>query len=278
MPMPEPLQLWDTVAEDCLTVVRALTDEDWERPTALPGWSVADVVAHLAHLEGVAGGLPQPEGGEHDPGAPGQTNGPIAREVTEAGVVARRGRSREDVVAELEQGCAARRDALADLDVSDLGAPAPGLAGRLGWDLRTWLRNRPIDLWVHEMDLRRALGRPPETGSPGAAHVAALLDLAYPFALRKQPAGTTVRAQISGPQGRTLAARVGEDGRAAPVADADEAATDGAGAGVDVTLTMDDATWLVLGCGRATPDEVDVAVDGDPGVAHEVLGRLNVMP
>ncbi|KRE38834.1 hypothetical protein ASG73_00215 [Janibacter sp. Soil728] len=266
MTRPDPLALWDETSKDVLAVLRELTDDDWDRP-ALPGWSVQDVLAHLAHLESEAAGMPQPEGGRIDLVAEG--NRPMTSDITEAGVVARRGRSAAELLDELETACVRRREVLADLDISDLKAPAPGLVGELGWDLATWLRNRPIDLWVHEQDIRVATGRPVATSSAGAAHVAALMTKVFPVTLRRLPSGTAAVARITGPQGRVLAARVGEDGRAAPF-DPSE--------GGDVTLTMDDATWLRLTGGRIAPEEAQVEVTGDQGTAAIVLGRLNVTP
>ena len=172
MSRPDPLQLWDDVAQDTLAVVRELDGEEWQLPTALPGWDVRDVVAHLAHLESEAAGMPQPDGGGADQV---EATGAMPTLLTQAGVDARRDASGEELRAELEQACTTRREVLADLDTSDLSAPAPGLVGALGWDLRTWLRNRPVDLWVHATDLRRATGRTVRTDETGAANVARML-------------------------------------------------------------------------------------------------------
>ena len=266
MSRPDPLQLWDDVAQDTLAVVRELDGEEWQLPTALPGWDVRDVVAHLAHLESEAAGMPQPDGGGADQV---EATGAMPTSLTQAGVDARRDASGEELRAELEQACTTRREVLADLDTSDLSAPAPGLVGALGWDLRTWLRNRPVDLWVHATDLRRATGRTVRTDETGATHVARMLTGAFPFALRRLPPGTSVVAEITGPQGRTLAAQVGDDGRAAPVDPPAEPT---------VHLAMDDVTWLVLGSGREDPAGAAVTITGDAALAQQVLGQLNVMP
>lgn len=266
MTRPDPLALWDETSRDLLAVLRELGDDDWDRP-ALPGWTVKDVLAHLAHLESEAAGMDQPEGGRV--AVESRANQPMPTDLTEVGVAARRQRPAATLLEELETACATRREVLAALDVSDPGTPAPGIVGDLGWDLRTLLRNRPIDLWVHEQDIRRATGRPMTTTGVGAAHVAGLMAKIFPMALRRLPVGTAVVATVTGPQGRVLAARVGEDGRAAPF-DPDE--------GSDVALVMDDATWLLLTGGRITPEEALVEVTGDADIAATVLGRLNVTP
>ena len=229
--------------------------------------TVRDVLAHLAHLESEAAGMPQPDGGRV--GLEAQVNQPMPTDITEAGVAARRGRSAAELLDEFETACARRREVFAGLDLTDPSQPAPGIVGALGWDLATLLRNRPIDLWVHEQDIRSATGRPLTTTGVGAAHVAGLMTKIFPMSLRRLPAGTAVVADISGPQGRVLAARVGDDGRAAPF-DPSE--------GSDVTLEMDDVTWLRLTGGRVDPADADVTVTGDEGTAAVVLGRLNVTP
>ena len=48
----------------------------------------------------------------------------------------------------------------------------------------------------------------------GADHVAAVLQRAFPMALRRLPAGTTVVLRVTGQRDLTLAAQMGEDGRA----------------------------------------------------------------
>lgn len=264
----DPLDLWEETSRDLLAVLRELTPEEHAR-TLLPGWTVTDVIAHLAHLEADAAGMAQPDGAEVDVEA--RANQPMPTTVTEAGVAARRGRSAAALLEEFETACARRREVLADLDTSDPKAPAPGLAGSLGWDLGTWLRNRPIDLWVHEQDVRAATGRPLTTTGAGAVHVAGLMTKTFPVALRRLPAGTGVVARITGPQGRVLAARVGEDGRAAPF-DPEQAKGD------ETVLDMDDATWLRLTGGRLDPAAAEVGVSGDAEVAATVLRQLNVTP
>lgn len=267
MTRTDPLTLWDETAQDLLVVLRELTDGDWEHPTALPGWTVRDVLAHCAHLESEAAGMEQPPGARVDIEA--KRNQPMSNEITEAGVAARRERSAAELLEELETACVRRREVLADLDISDPRAPAPGLAAAMGWDLATWLRNRPIDLWVHEQDIRVATGRPMTTSSVGAAHVAGVMTAAFPIGLKRLPVGTSVIATITGPQGRSLAARVGEDGRAAPF-DPSE--------GSDVALHMEDTVWLRLAGGRLAPGEAAVAIIGDEDVAATVLRQLNVTP
>uniref|UniRef100_UPI0013A5BCD8 maleylpyruvate isomerase family mycothiol-dependent enzyme n=1 Tax=Pseudomonas aeruginosa TaxID=287 RepID=UPI0013A5BCD8 len=84
MTKPDPLALWDAAAQDLLPVLRELTDDDWQRP-ALPGWTVQDVLAHLAHLESEAAQMTQPPGGRIDIEVAGSR--PMTSDITQAGVV-----------------------------------------------------------------------------------------------------------------------------------------------------------------------------------------------
>lgn len=262
-------ELWDETGRAALALIAELSEDDLALPTELPGWSVGDVIAHLAHLETVSAGMPQPEGGSVTVPT-GEGAQPLTiSDVTEVGVQARRGRTLAELTDELTRGCAARREALAGVDVDDPGTAAPGAFAVLGWPLKTVLTNRPFDLWVHEQDIRRATGRPMETSSTGAAHSAAILERAFPVALRRLPEGTSVVLEVTGPQGRVLAAEVGDDGRAAPIEPPEQPS---------LRLVMDDATWLLLGCGRPDPADVDVEVTGDADSVAQVLRQLAVTP
>ena len=211
----------------------------------------------------------KPEGGSLSlptgPDAPPVT----INDVVDVGVQARRGRTRDELVDELTRACEARRAMLADVDVADPATAAPGAFAAIGWPLKTVLRNRPFDLWVHEQDIRRATGRPTQTESAGAAHAAATFERAFPVALKRLPPHTSVVLEVTGPQGRTLAAEVGDDGRAVPVAPP---------AAPSLRLGMDDATWLMLGAGRPDPAHADVEITGDAEVAAQVLRHLAITP
>jgi len=47
---------WHESADAISELVQGLTDEQWATATDLPGWSVQDTLAHLAHLEAVLSG------------------------------------------------------------------------------------------------------------------------------------------------------------------------------------------------------------------------------
>ena len=263
------VELWHATARDAVALLRSLAPEEWELPTDLPGWDVRAVASHLAHLESELAGNPQEqvEVGEapHAKGLMGQ--------FTEAGCVARRPWSTERIVEELEASVATRYDALLAEPPTDASAPGPGFAGAIGWSWQTLLTNRPLDLWMHEQDIRRATGRPGGLDSPGAAHVADVFSRSLPFVLGKKvgaPAGTTVVLDVEGHQPRTMAATVGDDGRGAPLPDPPVSP--------DARVVLQFEDWTVLAGGRRTADTVDARVEGDEELGRKVLASLAVTP
>src|SRR4051794_7131403 len=93
-----------------------LSEEEWNRPTGCPGWSVHDQVSHLIDYESRALGRPAPEGQAvthpHTRNALGESN--------EVGVEHRRGRSGRAVLDELQEVTAARSAQLRALTADDL--------------------------------------------------------------------------------------------------------------------------------------------------------------
>ncbi len=92
---------------------------------------------------------------------------------TEQGVLARRERDLDSVADEIEQAVATRHAALQAEPPTDPKAAPPKTPGDIPWDFQTLLNNRPVDVWMHEQDIRRAIGRPGGYDGPAAAHVLA---------------------------------------------------------------------------------------------------------
>jgi len=260
-------EVWHRAAADVIALLRTLEDADWSRPTDLPGWDVRAVAAHLAHLESELAGNPQ----EKVDVAPAPHIRGLLGEFTEAGVIARSGWSTDAVIDELESSVEKRYAALTADPPTDASALGPGFAGAVGWSWRTLLTNRPLDLWMHEQDIRRALDRPGGLDSPGAVHTAGVYARSLPFVLGKKvgaPSGTTVVVEITGAQPVVLAAGVNDQGRGAPVDRLTEEPT--------CRLAMDFETWILLTGGRRSADEVQVEVHGDAELGRTVLENLGV--
>lgn len=261
------VQIWWRAIEDFLDLAESLEPADWDRPTELPGWDVRAVVSHVAHLEAVTGGGPHEDA--EVPEAPHIT-GPMGQ-FTEIGVINRRETEPAEIIDQIRRYATARHDALLADPPQDPQVPAPGIFGAIGWTTEKLLRNRPLDVWMHEQDIRQAIGRPGNLDSPAADHAVDYLLESLGFVLVKgagAPAGTTLVVEIEGHP--PVAYAVGDDGRGRPLADLPAEPT--------VALAMDRGTYLRLAGGRGTPPAEAVTVDGDRELARAVLDHMAVTP
>jgi uncharacterized protein (TIGR03083 family) len=266
------IEIWYACAGDATALLRGLDEEDWDKPTDLPGWDVRAVACHLAHLESELAGNAQEQvevpSADHVKGLMGQ--------FTEAGPIARSSWTTQQVVDEFEGSVNSRYFALRGDPPTDPDAPGPGFAGLIGWSWQTLLTNRPFDIWMHEQDIRRATGRPGDLDTVGAAHAVGVLarSLGYVLVKRAQaPVGASLVVELSGTPDDdpvTLAVEVGEDGRGRSLAGAPEQPT--------VRLRMDVEAFVVLSGGRRTPEQVDVEIEGDSELADRVLAGMAVTP
>ncbi len=242
-----------------------LADDDWGRPTDLPGWDVHACAAHTAHLEAVLAGEPE----EELSADPTDGASSLISMYTEQGVVARQDRTPAELVAEIRRAATARyARLLSDPPTDGRAKPTPIFSG-VGWDWQTLLRNRPLDVWMHEQDVRRAVDRPGGLDSPAAVHVVDYLSESLGFVLAKRvgaPAGTTLVLRVDGHD--PVAFAVDESGRGRRLDDVPTAPT--------VGLAMDRESFIVAAGGRREPGHVVVTGDGE--LAQRVLDRLAVTP
>ena len=130
------------------------------------------------------------------------------------------------------------------------------------------MRYRAFDVWVHEQDLRAALGRPGYLDSPGAHIVRDELLAALPRVVAKDagaPPGSALVFDIHGPIEFLRTVRVDADGRGS---------IDGTPSlGPAVSLTLDWETYVRLACGRVTADIVAdrIKAEGDPELTAAIL-------
>jgi len=259
---------WQSIG-DFTALLDDLPAADWSAQTDLAGWTVHDVVAHTAHLEHIAAG------GEHDEvdgieiGAPEHVRTGMSV-FTEQGVIGRRDDAPADLVAAIRRDTTARHEQLKTMDI-DPSTPADGLFGAIGWTWGTLLRNRPLDVWMHEQDVRRAVGRPGGMDSAGAQHTADYLSETLGFIVGKKvgaPAGTTAVLAVSGSP--VVAAEVDESGRGRRLTDEPAEPT--------VRLAMDRENFIVAAGGRRAADPGAVTVTGDQALAAQILANLATTP
>ncbi|KAB2812461.1 maleylpyruvate isomerase family mycothiol-dependent enzyme [Pimelobacter simplex] len=261
------VETWWSAIGDFTALLDELAPDDWARPTDLAGWDVKAVVSHTAHLESLLGGGPDETAEIGD--APHVT-GPMGQ-FTEIGVITRRDVPPAAIVEELRARTSARHAELLAAMPDDAAAPAPGIFGVIGWNQRTLLRNRPLDVWMHEQDIRRAIGRPGGLDTPAARHTAEYLAEGFGFVIGKRiapPAGTTAVLDVAGSE--PVAVLVGDDGRAQRLPDVPAAPT--------VALSMDRESFIVLAGGRRPAAEGAVTVSGDQELGRRVVARLATTP
>jgi uncharacterized protein (TIGR03083 family) len=264
----ERVDLWRRACSDLLALARTVDDLSWDFPTDLPGWSVHDVMAHCSALEcELAGDEPLPA--DVDPDAPHIQN---ARGVyTEQGVAARRGYGRQQLIEEFEEAVH-RRGGLLDAEpLDDPSGTPPITPGAIEWDWGTLLRNRIVDIWVHDQDIRRAVGKPGDQDTLAAAFVQDVFGRAMPYVLAKRAGadpGTSLIVDITGPVPALYAVQVNADGRGVPADEADVEPT--------ARLTMSTETFAMLAAGRRDPHQLPVTVAGDAALADRVISDMVV--
>lgn len=242
---------------------------DWGRPTGCPGWSLRDVFAHVCDLESILIGRPRPEHTvtrerPYVRNAPG--------EFMEIGVDARRSQPIADLVGELHGVVAERLRSLESLSEDDMERDAPGFFGATR--LRSQLTIRVFDLWVHDQDIRRALGRAGDLDGPAAQHSRELMvrGAARRIQERLAPAaGTTVAVDVTGLGGARRGMTFdGERGRGVAEAPATPV----------VTMRLDLPTLTVLACGRSDdPGARDrVELGGDVALGRRMLEDIASTP
>ena len=260
--------VWWQAIDDFTALLESLDEADWERPTDLPGWDVRAVAAHVAHLEKVLATGLEEQADIGDP-PPAHVTGLLGH-YTEIGVVNRRDASPDALITEIRESATARRTALLADPPTDADVVPERVFGGVPWSWRTLLRNRPLDVWMHEQDVRRAVGRPGDMDTEPARHTAEYLAESMGFVLAKKVGaepGTSLVLEMEG--SAPFAFEVGEDrrGRALPEPPATP----------DVRLAMDRESFTCLAGGRR-PAPGAVRVEGDEALAQRVLDAMATTP
>jgi uncharacterized protein (TIGR03083 family) len=261
------VDVWWQAINDFTELLEELDEADWASPTDLPGWDVQAVASHIAHLESIlAGGAEETA----EVGEPDHVAGLMGL-YTEVGVVNRRAASPDAIINEIRSAATARHTRLlADPPTDPAGRPEP-IFGGVGWDWRTLLRNRPLDVWMHEQDVRRAVDRPGGMDSPAARHTAEYLAESLGYVLAKRvgaPAGTCAVLDMEG--SAPFAYAVSDAGRGERL--------DTAPADPTVRLRMDREAFIRLAGGRCEAEPGSIVVEGDDDLARRVLDALATTP
>jgi uncharacterized protein (TIGR03083 family) len=241
----------------------ALTDREWELPTACPGWPVAAHYAHIIGTESTLLGRPNPG---VDPGRPEHIRNDIGR-FNEVWVAALASLPRAEVLARFAEVTDARRQALAAMDEDNFSEPSWTPVGQA--DYRRFMQIRVFDCWVHEQDVRDAAGRPGHDSGPAAEQAVDEIARALGYIVGKKagaPDGSSVTFELTGPVSRHL--HVVVNGRARVVERLESPAT--------ATVTVGSVLFTRLASGRVDPGSVlgEVQLSGDPELGKRLVTSL----
>lgn len=261
------VDVWWQAINDFTDLLEELEVEEWATPTDLPGWNVKAIASHIAHLESILSGAPEETA---EVGEPDHVTGLMGL-YTEIGVVTRRDASPDAIINEIRSAATARHTRLLADPPTDAAAKPDPIFGGVGWDWRTLLRNRPLDVWMHEQDVRRAVDRPGGMDSAAARHTAEYLAESLGYVLAKRvgaPSGTTVVLELEG--SAPYAFTVSEAGRGERLLEAPAAP--------DVLLRMDREAFIRLAGGRREPEPGTFEVAGDEDLAGRILDAMATTP
>jgi uncharacterized protein (TIGR03083 family) len=252
-------RIWSSIDDLC----RAFTEEEWKRPTALPGWNVQDNLSHLVDYESRAIGRPGPD---HEPVDISHTRNPIA-EANEIGVDYRRRWPGSRVLQEFREVTAARLAQLRAFTDEDLAQPVQTPAGP--GTMSDLLNLRVMDSWAHEQDMRRAVGRPGHLEGPAVDQALAHFISFLPYVVGKRAAaaeGATVVVTIAGHPAIGIEVVDGRARRSGVPSTSP-----------DVKVSTDVATFAALVNGRVDGSEAEVEIVGDHDLGRKIVANLNVM-
>ena len=251
-------------------LVTPLSDEAWRLPTPCPGWTVADIVAHLTDLEATMNGqtrlTSEPDWEDFD-----YLTTDLSR-LIEVGVQARRNVSPPELLTEFHLVIAARTTQL-KADEHELSDEVMGPLGTPTTFGRS-LRMRTFDTWVHEQDIRTAIGEPGGwDGLPMDISESVLLD-SMPVVWGKKvkaPIGATLHLHLTD-RDLDFQYRVDDDGRVRLCEFG------------DATVRLD-VKWPDLVrrmCGRVAADSPEfratITMTGDNDLGELLLRELTITP
>ena len=246
-----------------------LPDERWRTPTALPGWSVHDVASHVIGTESMLLGVPTPAA-DVDLSALDHVHNDVGQ-LNECWVRYLRGEGPDAMRYRLGDVTAERSTMLTNMADTAWNAVTMTPAGPDSYG--RFMRIRIFDCWMHEQDIRDALGLPAsdhDLAGPAARGALDEMAASMGFVVGKRgqaPDGARVALELTGPLQRTI--RVAVDGRAAVVDDFD-------GAEPTLTIRLDALQFTRLCGGRPMTAARLAAIEvvGDQQVGRRVVDNL----
>jgi uncharacterized protein (TIGR03083 family) len=241
-------------------LLASLEPADWAVATACPGWDVQANAAHVIGTEAMLLGEPTPAIDVDVAALPHVRNDIGA--FNEAWIVHLADATPEQVLAEYRPRVAARLEVLGAITPEAWAAEGFTPAGQ---DTHgRFMRIRVMDCWMHEQDIREAVGRPGHDTGPVVELVLDELQQSMGYVVGKKagaPDGSSVTFSLG-----TRDIHVLVDGRAAVVDELPGPAT--------TTLTMTPLLFTRLAGGRTGADASAVAISGDAALGQQVLANM----
>ncbi|HEV7584116.1 MAG TPA: maleylpyruvate isomerase family mycothiol-dependent enzyme [Mycobacterium sp.] len=258
--------VWDSI--DAL--LAGLPEAEWREATPLPGWCVQAVVSHIIGTESFLAGIPAPEP-DIDVKALDHVRNDVGA-MNECWVRHLGGQSGDSVLQRYRAVTEGRRKVLQAMSEEDWNAETLTPAGPDSYG--RFMRIRVFDCWMHEQDIRMAIGRPSSDAElEGSASRLSLDEVAATLGfvvgkLAKAPDGSRIQFDLTGPLARSI--RVNVDGRAQVVQDFD-------GLEPTATVRVDALQFSRLAGGRPLcPTRAqDIELGGERGIAARIVERLN---
>ena len=259
-------ETWDSVG----VLMESLSSEEWLLPSDCPGWTVKDCFSHLIGIESRLLGRQiseftlESEDLLYVRNELGMKN--------QIDVVLRRSVSSENLIKEYMSVTSARLDMLKHGYSMTEKRESPD--GRVV-DGRELISVRILDCWVHEQDIRRATGKIRNLTGDSAAHVFDRLYKTLPFILGKRVKladGSTAKFIFQGDDSEIISFG-SHAGRARKIENPDNPS---------VELIMDHEIYLLLSCGRISPDNAVISdrveIIGDQDLGSSILSHMNFIP
>jgi uncharacterized protein (TIGR03083 family) len=248
-----------------IEMASALSEAEWSKATCLPGWTVKDQLSHMIGTERMLAGDQPPVVElptlDHVRNDIGRSN--------EIWVEANRSLPGAEVLAAFREITQRRLAAIDAMTQEDYHKPSWTPAGP-NETYGRFMRIRHFDCFMHEQDIRAALGL---ALREDADHVQSCLDevaTAIGFIVGRRagfPAGSSAQIELTGAAQAVYLVSVGE--RAALVPSLEGPAT--------VSLRMPSMTWLRLTGGREAAEAhigADVVIEGDEELGRKLANNL----
>jgi uncharacterized protein (TIGR03083 family) len=126
-----------------------------------------------------------------------------------------------------------------------------------------------MDMWMHEQDIREAVGRPGHEDGQAPQATLDEMTAALGYVVGKRagaPPGSRVRFELTGSMARRVDVEVGDRARVVEALAGDPT----------VTLTLPGHLFTRL-CGGRGADAAAVEVDGDSGLGEAIVTRMGFM-